>query len=46
MTTFARGTCWCLRTVLVAMCTPLSTFGKPIEATAARQIQFSIDFEF
>ena len=26
--------------------TPLSTFGKPIEASAARQIQFSIDFEF
>jgi hypothetical protein len=26
--------------------TALSTFGKPIEATAARQIQFSIDFEF
>jgi hypothetical protein len=26
--------------------TPLSTFGRPIEAGAARQIQFSIDFEF
>ena len=26
--------------------TPLTTFGRPIEAAAARQIQFSIDFEF
>jgi hypothetical protein len=26
--------------------TPLSTFGRPIEAGASRQIQFSIDFEF
>ena len=26
--------------------TPLRTFGRPIEASAARQIQFSIDFEF
>jgi hypothetical protein len=26
--------------------TPLPTFGRPIEASAARQIQFSIDFEF
>jgi hypothetical protein len=26
--------------------TPVSTFGRPIEAGAARQIQFSIDFEF
>ena len=26
--------------------TALSTFGNPIEAGAARQIQFSIDFEF
>jgi hypothetical protein len=26
--------------------TPLSTLGSPIEAGPARQIQFSIDFEF
>jgi hypothetical protein len=26
--------------------TPLPTFGRPIEAGAARQLQFSIDFEF
>ena len=26
--------------------TPLRTFGRPIEAGAARQIQFSIDYEF
>lgn len=26
--------------------TPLRTFGSPVEASAARQIQFSIDFEF
>ena len=25
---------------------PQSTFGRPIEASSARQIQFSIDFEF
>jgi hypothetical protein len=35
-----------LNAVFGSLVTPLSTFGRPIEARAARQIQFSIDFEF
>jgi len=35
-----------INTVFGSYLTPLPTFGRPIEASAARQIQFSIDFEF
>ena len=35
-----------INSVFGSALTPRASFGRPIEATAARQIQFSIDFEF
>jgi hypothetical protein len=35
-----------VNTVYGPLLTPLRSFGRPIGAGAARQLQFSIDFEF
>src|SRR5262249_8195210 len=35
-----------LNAVYGPLATPLTTFGRPVDAAAARRLQFSIDFEF
>jgi hypothetical protein len=35
-----------LNSVYGSQATPLPTFGRPVDASAARRIQVSIDFEF
>jgi hypothetical protein len=35
-----------LNTIYGPLMTPLATFGQPIDAAAARRLQFSVDFEF
>jgi len=35
-----------LNDVYGSLSTPLATFGRAIEASSARRLQFSVDFEF